>query len=148
MKTFCRRTRSAPVPGMRKLLKELSCRLRELLPAVQRSQKALHEGEAPHIDLVSARVVEAEGCAPVVHDEEYVFEAQRLDCRLDVARMLGEAVLDVGFVDRPMPIRSSATQRPKPARCGMMFLHMYDEVGLPWEEENRRALALLDEAHA
>src|SRR5439155_18550543 len=87
------------LPGSRgpERLEHLARLLRPLVPG-HRPPDRLHEGDSVHIALVPPRVVEAKRRPPVVNDERHVPQAQRIDEAVDIAGMVEEAVVKVGFV--------------------------------------------------
>src|SRR5262245_530909 len=71
-------------------------RLVEVVPARERADE-LHEGQAANGRGPSGRQLEGEGRAPVLRDEVGRLDSGSVDERVQVARMVGEAVPDVGL---------------------------------------------------
>ena len=94
------------------------------------------------------RPVEAERRAPVVYDEADAVEPERLEETVDVARVIDEAITDIGFVGA-----AHADQIGRDAAADAAHVRDYvaPQVGRRWiavQKHDRIAAALVDVGHA
>src|SRR5262249_690955 len=134
--------------GRARLLEDLAALRWKLLPAGPGPEDRFHEGEPTHARLVAHRTVEAERRAPIVYDEGDAVEPERLEETVDVARVIDEAIADIGFVGAA---HADQIGRDAAADAAHMRDYVAPQIRRRWiavQKHDRIAAALVDVGHA